>query len=436
VLTLGTRTPEVVTQPDYLAALLRQSPQPVRLELPTPQQVPFEELADLLTDPITRELLAGPLAHLLSGPADLTDYHPGAWELYYHRRQETPLRKRVGRAAWTASSEETGDNTSEKTLAKYLSLLADWGDVPTLTELAARFDRRARGRQVRTALDRAPLVARQVELDSQAAKVPLRTFGSTSRATAPETPSRPQPRDVPELLDRGLLGRVLSTIEIHLGKAAPVDGEYIWALYALNNASLSRAENEQIFHHLLQTPRGALDAVELWYVGCFLQTKTTWELPEVTLEQVVTLWSYPQLRAHLAEALAKRSSWPQSYRQMLRFAQRTGHSVDGMLTQWLPLQLERDVDTALSAVDTPAELELLLEVAFTHMQPPQWLAIYQALYGYAEAAYFLDRLSRTRLVTEQLEQFKSLVAGANWHYPDDQARGSWLVARLAEKHSM
>jgi len=250
-------------------------------------------------------------------------------------------------------------------------------------------------------------MARQVELDTQARDAPLR------RASQPDL------RKLPDSLDPELFYRVLQTVERSLSTNLPADPEYVWALRALTVAPLAHWEASALVQSLVQARRGTLEAAELEFIEWFLKTKTTWELPEVTPEFAVELWQFPPLRQPLAAALANGSGWPRRYHRMTQVAQRTGRVLD------------RDVDTAVSAITTRADLHLLLDVALRHLQPAQWLAIYRALGGYAEAAIFLARLPSAHSGPEALAQLQKLVDETSWHYPDEEARGGWLRARLA-----
>lgn len=299
-------------------------------------------------------------------------------------------------------------------------MLSNLGDVRTLTVLGERFPGGHRGRQLREAAAAATAMARQVELDTQARDTPLR------RASQPDL------RELPDSLDPELFSRVLHTIERVLSTNLPANPEYAWALRALTVAPLAHWEVSALVQSLVQARRDTLDAAELGFVEWFLKVKTTWELPEVTPEFAVELWQFPPLRLPLAKALANGSGWPRRYHRMTQAAQRTGQVLDGLLELWLPLHLDRDVDTAVSAITTRADLHRLLDVALSHRQPAQWLAIYRALGGYAEAACFLARLPSAHPDPEALAQLQRLVEGTRWHHPDEEARGGWLRARLAD----
>jgi hypothetical protein len=117
---------------------------------------------------------------------------------------------------------------------------------------------------------------------------------------------------------------------------------------------------------------------------------------------------------------------------MVQEAQRSGRLLDGLLEQWLPLHIERDVDTAVTAITSRADLHRLLDVALPLLPPAQWLAIYQALGGYAEAACFLERLQGAGLAPAALAQLQQLVEATHWHHPDEVARAGWLRAKLTE----
>lgn len=411
---LGDRRPELVAEPDFLAALLRQAPR--HPDLPTPQCEPFEELGDLLLDPYVRQQLARLLPALGSGPADLTAYRPGMWELYYHRRHDTPLRQRLARTA-----RELGDRPAPPTL---FPLLAELGDVPTLTGLAERLGPGAEGRRARAALSQAAEVAWQVALDGQDPDAPLRTRAPRSQPDAQ--------RPVPAVVDPELFRRALRTVERTLASGAPGEREYAGALQVLTAAPIYRFEAAELAERLVQARGGALNAAELALLRWFLTTKTTWELPELTPEFAVELAQLPPLLPTLAATLANASEWPRRYRRMEQLAHESGRTLTGLLVPWLVAHFARDADTAVAAITSRDELTQLLEVAFAHLEPAQWLELYRSLSGYAEAAVFLARLRHSPPAPELLARFKGLVDAIKWHHPDEQARGSWLAALLRE----
>ena len=82
------------------------------------------------------------------------------------------------------------------------------------------------------------------------------------------------------------------------------------------------------------------------------------------------------------------------------------------------------------SIRAPALLELL-RAAFASLPPAQWLAIYQALAGYADAVCFLDEIRRAALPPEQIDTLRQLAQHAEPFYPDDVARLGWLRAALA-----
>lgn len=411
---LGDRRPELVAEPDFLAALLRQAPR--HPDLPTPLGAPFEQLGDLLLDPFVRQQLARLAPSLLSGPADLDAYRPGPWELYYHRRHDTPLRQRLARAA-----RELGNRPSPP---KLFPLLAELGDVPTLTALAEQLGTGAEGRRARAALSQAAEVAWQVALDGQDADAPLRARAPRSQAEAP--------RAVPAVVDPELFRRALRTVERTLASGAPGEREYTGALQVLTAAPLYRFEAAELAERLVQARRGAVNDAELALLRWFLQNKTTWDLPELPPQLAVELAQLPPLRPTLAATLANAAEWPRRYRRMEQLAHASGRTLSGLLTPWLVAQLARDADAAVAAITSRDELAQLLEVAFAHLEPPQWLELYRSLSSYTEAAVFLARLRRSPPGADSLACLRRLADATKWHYPDAQARGSWLIALLHE----
>ena len=108
----------------------------------------------------------------------------------------------------------------------------------------------------------------------------------------------------------------------------------------------------------------------------------------------VELAQLPPLRPTLAATLANAAEWPRRYRRMEQLAHESGRTFSGLLTPWLVAQLARDADAAVAAITSREELAQLLEVAFAHLEPPQWLELYRSLSSYAEVA--VDRPERLR----------------------------------------
>jgi hypothetical protein len=267
-------------------------------------------------------------------------------------------------------------------------------------------------------------VAWQVALDGQDPDAPLRTRAPRSQADAP--------RPVPAVVDQELLRRALRTVERTLASGSPGEREYASALQALSAASLYRFEAVALAERLVQARRGVLADAELAFLRWFLKTQTTWDLPELTPELAVELAQLPPLRPTLAATLANAAEWPRRYRRMEALAHESGRTLTGLLAPWLVAHVAHDADAAVAALTSADELTQLLEVAFAHFEPSQWLELYRSLSGYAEAAMFLARLRRGPPAAGPLAHFKGLVDATKWHYPDEQARGGWLAALLRE----
>lgn len=416
---LGERMPQLTTEPDFLAALLRQAPRPLKVHLPRPDAVPFEALRELLFDPLVREQIAPLVLHLTKGPEDLSSYYLGQWELYYHRRHDTLLRQRLARIIV-----ELKDDAALPSAV--VSLLAQLGDVRTLSALGERWTQGARGRHMREAVEEAAAVSRQLELDAHPLGAPLST------PWLPSHDAHRRPPQIPPHIDRALLRWLLHTVASARDDRPGDDPVYKWALRALASAPLSRFATVEIVHTLWQARGGLLDAAELEFVSSFLVTKTTWELPEVSPELAVELWQLPAIRPVLAATLAKGSQWPLRYHRMRQHAASKALGLDDLLAQWLVAAIDRDVDTTVSDIGSRADLELLLDVAFTHLQPSKWLLIYKAFCGFAEAACFLARLRRSPPDRLALTSLQLLSAEAKFHRPDEQVRGEWLRGTVAE----
>ena len=118
-------------------------------------------------DAEVRQRLVNQAAPFLRGPENLQTCRQepwdGRWALYFHRREETPLRKRLAQLA-------LGETPSGSGLPLLFGWLMQLGDVATLSELSSRLGNSPRGRQCRESLEHARHVAAQVQLDADAAE--------------------------------------------------------------------------------------------------------------------------------------------------------------------------------------------------------------------------------------------------------------------------
>ncbi len=383
---LRERRPGLARSVDYAAALLRQGGERGELlrpgEPPHPEAAPFEAIADLALH------LPALAARVLEPWSVEPTERPGPWELFHHRRHDTPWRRQV---------RQHGAGTREATRA-WAALLGE-----REPDLALPPDPR---RGVRWY---PPLSAPDAERIAAAVRRQL-------DADAAVDLSRTHPLATDPAHVRRVLRRVdeASLEPGHRGLA-----EAVAALGALElPVRLRRAVTWQLLD------RGAPGAVLAEVAAAWLPA-LGWGLPELTAELAVRLGELPEVRALVVETLGRLE--PDVRRRWYERLRAAGGSdagggaafLDAVAAAW-----RTDADARWTSLGP--ELTERLAAAALDAGPAHAVRLYEELASAVDASRLLDRMVARFGSAGLAPHLEAKPAGS----PEVAARRTWLAAAI------
>jgi hypothetical protein len=373
LLELAARRPAIGRSADLLAALLRQGGDVDLDAWSTLEEPPFEALGGLVLHvPALVPWLAGHFGVPRTGIADWT---PGFWELYVHRRVETPWRRRLEREI----AEDGRD------AARALQWLVRLGEPVRQEPTAARG---GRNRKRKTTHAPRQLAAFQAGIAWQLQpEIPGDPFSGWC------TPERGE-------VDATLLRRTLRLLAAERRSLATAteDSHRDLARAFQVLASANMADDWWIawLGELHAESRGPLPPLLAGAVERWLRESSPHLLPLLPPDLVLWLWEVPAFRPHLLRML--REIWEAQDVRRIHRTLRDAARVQGidpreLFEGWIVALLEKDCSLLTQTGDRDFLL-LAVRTALAHTTPEHWLRLYGALPDPLSAALFLGELAR------------------------------------------
>jgi hypothetical protein len=398
---LRARDADLDAEPDFLAALLRQSGGvPRDPPLPTPKAAPFEALGDLLA----QLDLASIVAPFCGADVALPDWKPGPWELYHHRRHRTPRR-----AALLAKA------THSPPAPAACEWMARLGDLGALGAAERSLPARTRDR-VTSCLRLARHAADQVEA-SHAAD-PLAAVA----ALPPET--------LDDVIDQGLLVAALARVEDHLAAGS---GEVELALSIVLRSELSAGAALALAARLVA--RESPSPAELAFAENVLARRSKSRPGDLVRAPDLAAVFGPVASLHeaLAKALQDLDDFAATFPAVEAALARVGHAeaTDGLLSAWVSALVAGSDLHALGYVSDEALFRRVTRIVCDKHGAVGAVVLYQEMWAPEHAAVILDELRRSPLPPSELRD--ALRTTETWmRDAHNAAAAGWLKECVAE----
>jgi hypothetical protein len=402
--------PELAMTPTYLAAWLRQGEgRPISEEqVQQPQEAPFEALGDLAFH------IPGLLDHLAQWGVPDSDpkrWAPGPWELYFHRRRNTPWRRALAREVLRdgPGKAEAWQHLSSIGAADSFAKLIEKMTSRELSRLPGPF---GPGYDFHLLVDD---VLDQVALDDRPRDEPIPR----------------QLRFSSKRMDIELVRRAMRTVrrlqnEFQIGEG---DGhqELLRALEVLRYPAVSVATWDVLLGELLTGVEGALAPSLIPAIRSALGEIPPHGCQGWSAETLVRIWQTESLRDGVVDQLPRWTDWA-GYRRHCRCWReasiRLGMSMTGMEQRWLTKLVEGGTAEEVVANASEEVLESCIRLALEHIRPGLSIDLLEALPDAASVALWM------RVFAEQPEARRAGVLqaaethGANWD--EIRIRLGWL----------
>lgn len=424
---LQKRAPDLADDPDFYAALLRQSAGalPHGVALPVPRKSPFEALGDLLI----QLDLSGRLA-IWAGPRDpASSWDPGPWELCFHRRNPTPLR-----AALRAEAADVEARRRERLRARRPAKQAQKAN-DALTQLAYLGDVRAIAAIASAAGPSPNLAAAQDDAADVAAQVEV-ADGLGSFALPLRAVRRPRDRfGSIRGVDLGLVTSAFAVAARAIIEGAAVGAASLAAAFAVIAASGPPIHaTRPLVERILARPVVSDQDREL--VEAYLDAWRSRTFAEAPLDLFVAAARHDEIRPALAGAMAgcfgfHLGNGHAAFREAARRAGREDLA-DALLGPVVRALLKRGAYGTLSDVGDDDLFRRAAQITLDE-SPVSALLVYKATPSHAQAAVFLEQLRRSP--DRATPAMRAAVAGLrSWGaHPQNAARYAWLLAVVKGK---